>query len=71
MALGEHAIWGKHALFEESLRSPLIIQHSGIAHPGEPCHSIVETLDVFPTLCDLVGLPNRISSRRLADANAP
>ena len=29
--LGEHAIWGKHALFEESLRSPLIISHSGLA----------------------------------------
>jgi iduronate 2-sulfatase len=54
--LGEHAIWGKHALFEESLRSPLIIQYKGIPHPGKPTKSIVETLDIFPTLADLAGL---------------
>jgi len=55
--LGEHAIWGKHALFEESLRSPLIIHYPGIPHPGEESQSIVETLDIFPTLCELAGLP--------------
>jgi iduronate 2-sulfatase len=55
--LGEHAIWGKHALFEESLRSPLIIRYSGIPHPSKATRSIVETLDIFPTLCDLAGLP--------------
>ncbi len=54
--LGEHAIWGKHALFEESLRSPLIISHPGIKNPGQPSRSIVETLDIFPTLCELAGL---------------
>lgn len=55
--LGEHAVWGKHTLFEESLRSPLIISHPGIKKPGAPTNSMVETLDVFPTLCDLAGLP--------------
>jgi iduronate 2-sulfatase len=55
--LGEHAIWGKHALFEESLRSPLIIAYPGIPQPGRKTESMVETLDVFPTLCDLAGLP--------------
>jgi iduronate 2-sulfatase len=55
--LGEHAIWGKHALFEESLRSPLIIRHPDIKHPGHASQSVVETLDVFPTLCELAGLP--------------
>ena len=55
--LGEHAIWGKHALFEESLRSPLIIAHRGIAEPGVATDAIVESLDVFPTLCELAGLP--------------
>ena len=55
--LGEHAIWGKHALFEESLRSPLIISYAGMKKPGASTESMVETLDVFPTLCDLAGLP--------------
>ena len=54
--LGEHAIWGKHALFEESLRSPLIISYKGIPKAGEGTCSMVETLDVFPTVCDLAGL---------------
>ncbi len=55
--LGEHAIWGKHALFEESLHSPLIVRYPGIRQAGAATRSIVETLDVFPTLCDLTGLP--------------
>ena len=55
--LGEHAIWGKHALFEESLRSPLIVQYKGLKNPGQRTDSIVESLDVFPTLCELSGLP--------------
>ena len=55
--LGEHAIWGIHALFEESLRSPLIIQYEGLKNPGQTTDSIVESVDVFPTLCELSGLP--------------
>lgn len=55
--LGEHAIWGKHALFEESLRSPLIISYAGIPAAGEATQSMVETIDIFPTLCDLADLP--------------
>ena len=55
--LGEHAIWGKHSLFEESLRSPLIISYPGIPSPGAMTGSIVETIDVFPSVCDVAGLP--------------
>lgn len=54
--LGEHAVWGKHTLFEESLRSPLIISYSGIPHQGKTTNSIVESIDIFPTLCDLTSL---------------
>lgn len=54
--LGEHAIWGKHSLFEESLRSPLIIHYPGIQRKGAITNAIVETLDIFPTLCDLTGV---------------
>jgi iduronate 2-sulfatase len=55
--LGEHSVWGKHTLFEESLRSPLIISYDGIPQPGQATQAVVETLDLFPTLCDLAGVP--------------
>ncbi len=55
--LGERAVWGKHTLFEESLRAPLIISYTGLEQPGQGTASIVETLDIFPTLVDLAGLP--------------
>ncbi len=54
--LGEHAIWGKHALFEESLHSPLIISFADMKNAGQPTDSTVETLDIFPTLCELAQL---------------
>ncbi|MGB7326063.1 MAG: sulfatase [Rubripirellula sp.] len=55
--LGEHAIWGKHALFEESLRSPLIIRTPNQSAPGVASSAIVESVDMFPTLCELTGIP--------------
>lgn len=54
--LGEHAVWGKHTLFEESLRSPLLISTGQLKQPGEATKAVVETIDVFPTLCELTGL---------------
>ena len=75
--LGEHAIWGKHALFEESLRSPLIIVKPGIKKPGQATDSMVETIDLFPTLCELTGLaqPDFVKGTSLLpileDPNAP
>jgi iduronate 2-sulfatase len=55
--LGEHAVWGKHTLFEESLRSPLIICYPGLRRAGESVEQVVQTVDIFPTLCELSGLP--------------
>ncbi|WP_136480770.1 sulfatase [Cognatitamlana onchidii] len=51
--LGEHAIWGKHSLFEESLHAPLIIYYPAMKNKGATTNAIVETVDIFPTLCDL------------------
>ena len=55
--LGEHAIWGKHCLYERALRSPLMIRQPKLQQPGVTCGAIVETIDVFPTLVDLCQLP--------------
>lgn len=55
--LGEHAIWGKHCLYEGALRSPLLIRAPGLRTPGAVSDALAETVDVFPTLADLCGLP--------------
>ncbi|WP_223826567.1 sulfatase [Flagellimonas sp. S3867] len=54
--LGEHVIWGKHSLFEESLLAPLIIHDPRTNMKAVRTKSVVETLDIFPTLCDLTGI---------------
>jgi len=54
--LGEHGIWGKHSLFEESLRSPLIIHTPQMERQGVSSSALVETIDLYPTLCDLAGI---------------
>jgi len=75
--LGEHAIWGKHALFEESLRSPLIVISPEVKKPGIISKAVAETIDLFPTLCDLTGLkkPGYLDGDsllpQLKDAGAP
>lgn len=55
--LGEHAIWGKHCLYEEALRSPLLIRAPGLQNAGVKSEAIVETVDLFPTLTDLCSIP--------------
>ena len=55
--LGEHAVWGKHTLFEESLHAPLIVRLPEMASPGQASEAIVEAVDIFPTLCEVAGLP--------------
>ncbi len=55
--LGEHAIWGKHCLYEHALRSPLMIRVPGMAQPGVVSSAIVETVDIFPTMVELCDLP--------------
>jgi uncharacterized sulfatase len=55
--LGEHNLWHKRSLFEESARVPFLVIAPGSKANGQRSTSLVELLDIFPTLCELTGVP--------------
>ena len=61
--LGEHQCWQKLSLFEESVRVPLIISAPGFAaSAGKAAAGVVESIDLYPTLADLLGLKENAPS---------
>jgi arylsulfatase A-like enzyme/lysophospholipase L1-like esterase len=54
--LGWRGQWHKHTISEQVLNAPLIVRLPQ-GPQGAKVNGIVELLDLFPTFCDLAGLP--------------
>ncbi|WP_234567117.1 sulfatase [Rhodohalobacter sp. 614A] len=54
---GEHGQFGKWTTFELGTRVPFIIKTPDLKNPGKKSDSIVEMIDIYPTLVDWAGLP--------------
>ncbi|MDY7395481.1 sulfatase [Aureibaculum sp. 2210JD6-5] len=54
--LGNGLVWGKHTLFDVALKSALIIKVPGKEVIGKKIKSVVESVDIYPTLMDLCGI---------------
>ncbi len=74
--LGEKGITGKTTLWERSTRVPLLFAGPGVSKNAR-CARPVELLDLYPTLIELCGLPERSGleghslAPQLKDAGAP
>ncbi len=66
--LGEHSMWGKVTLFEECARVPMVIRVPGRTMAGSRSESLVELVDLYPTIAQLCGvaLPDGVQGRSFA-----
>ncbi len=55
--LGEHNSWCKMTNYEIDTRVPMIISAPAIKNRDILCDGMVEFVDIYPTLCELAGLP--------------
>jgi uncharacterized sulfatase len=55
--LGEHNLWSKYTLFEQTTRVPLMVRIPGWMRNPAACDEIVELIDLVPTLCELLDMP--------------
>lgn len=55
--IGEHRQWGKTSNFEYDARVPFLIATPDSRHAGKRTESLVELVDLFPTLVELCNLP--------------
>lgn len=56
--LGDHGFWCKHTNFEQAARIPFLISLPGSkTGEGQRTQAFVETVDLYPTLCELAGIP--------------
>lgn len=72
--LGEHGLFDKQFMYEESIRFPLFIRYPKKIAPGSLNGNIVLNIDIAPTLLQLAGIeiPNEIQGEsfvRLFDCN--
>ncbi len=67
---GDHGAWTKHTNYEQANRIPILISAPGVTTPGSHSSALVETVDIYPTICELAGLtkpngPQPIDGRSL------
>jgi arylsulfatase A-like enzyme len=56
LAIGRHGLMGKQNMYDHSLHVPLIMSGPGIPQ-NRQSDDLCYLLDIYPTLCDLVGVP--------------
>jgi len=54
--LGDHGWYDKRWMYEESLRTPLVVHWPGVTRPGSSNDSLVQNIDMAPTILQMAGV---------------
>ena len=67
--LGEHGLFDKRFMYEEAMRTPLIIKYPPEIASGSVSDNLVQNLDIPPTLLDMAGvkIPDEMQGRSLRE----
>jgi arylsulfatase A-like enzyme len=67
LAIGRHGLMGKQNMYDHSVHVPLLMRGPGVPQ-GETRDAQCYLLDIYPTLCDLTGvpIPGTVEGRSLA-----
>lgn len=70
LAVGQHGLMGKQNVYEHSVRVPLMIKSTGNNTQGKISDKLCYLIDVFPTVCDMVGadIPSSVDGVSLVPA---
>ena len=70
--LGEHGLYDKRFMYDESHRMPFIIRWPGVTKPGSASKAMATNCDFAPTFLDAAGIakPERMQGHSLKDALA-
>jgi iduronate 2-sulfatase len=55
--LGDMGVWGKATNYEIATRVPLMVRTPDMKVRGKSTDALVELIDMYPTLCELAGVP--------------
>lgn len=56
MSMGSHGIIGKQTMYEEGIRTSLIVRHPSLNPAASKCSELVSTMDILPTICEFAGV---------------
>lgn len=66
-SLGSHGFVGKQCMYEEGIRTPLLVRYPQWQRGGKTSDALVSLIDLFPTICEAAGvkIPGSVEGKSL------